>query len=167
MLPNRDTFTPPRDSVADAAIAMLAETWPVCFSVYERRRRPLRLGIHRDILTALDGAVTSQELSRALRYYTGNTWYLRALVAGAARVGLAGNPAGTVSAEEAAAAALRLAGRKKKRRQVSSTPASMSAPPPTPTSMPAPPPAPRIGLADLRRASQLRKAREAAAMGSA
>ena len=45
---------------------------------------------------------------------------------GAARIGLDGNPAGTVNAEEAAVAAARLAGRKGKRRQV--LPASIPAP---------------------------------------
>jgi ProQ/FINO family len=62
--------TPSRDLAVDAAIALLAETWPACFSVYERRRRPLKPGIHRDILAALDGATTSQELRRALGLYT-------------------------------------------------------------------------------------------------
>jgi ProP effector len=106
-----------RDLAADAAIALLAETWPSCFSVYERRRRPLQLGIHHHILAALDGAVILRELRRALGYYTGNTWYLRATVAGAARIGLDGNAAGAVTAEEAAAAAARLASRKRKSRQ--------------------------------------------------
>jgi sRNA-binding protein len=62
---------------------LLAETWPACFFVYERRRRPLALGIHHHILAVLDGALTPQELRRALRYHVGNTWYLRAIVAGA------------------------------------------------------------------------------------
>jgi sRNA-binding protein len=136
---------------------LLAETWPACFSVYERRRRPLALGIHHHILAVLDGALTPQELRRALRYYVGNTWYLRAIVAGAAGIGLDGCSASTVSVEEAAAGAVRPASYKRKRRQAPST-ASIPAPPPTP--LPAPR---RIGLADLRREAQLRKAREAAA----
>jgi sRNA-binding protein len=60
--------------------------------VYERRRRPLKLGIHHDILVALDGAVTLQELRRVPRYYTGSAWYLHAIGAGALSVGLDGNP---------------------------------------------------------------------------
>jgi ProP effector len=127
---------------------LLAETWPACFCVYERRRRPLQLGIHRDILAALGGAVTEEELSRALRYYTGNAWFLRAMVAGAARISLDGNPAGTVTPEEAATATVRLANRKRKR-------------PPSP--IPTAPSPQRISLADLRREAQARKAREAAA----
>jgi sRNA-binding protein len=38
-----------------AVIALLAETFPRCFSVYEGRRRPLKIGIHRDILAVVDG----------------------------------------------------------------------------------------------------------------
>jgi hypothetical protein len=33
-----------------AAIALLAETFPKCFAVFEQRRRPLKVGIHNDIL---------------------------------------------------------------------------------------------------------------------
>ena len=51
MLQNRDTFTnpttrrapAPRDLAVDAVILLLAETWPAALSVYEKRRRPLKL----------------------------------------------------------------------------------------------------------------------------
>ena len=49
-----------------AAIALLAETFPECFSVYEGRPRPLKIGIHLDILAAVNGALTPLELSKAL-----------------------------------------------------------------------------------------------------
>ena len=94
---------------------------------------PLERGIHHGILAALDGAVKPQELRRALGYYTGNQAYLRALVAGAARIGLDGNPTGEpVSAEEAAIAAARLAGRQ------GEAPASLTGTTPAPPS-PLPP----------------------------
>jgi sRNA-binding protein len=51
----------------DAAIAviwMLFEKWPACLAMYERARRPLKIGIHRDILAALDGAMTLQGFGR-------------------------------------------------------------------------------------------------------
>src|SRR5262245_45967863 len=35
-----------RDTAVAAVIALLAERYPKCFSVYEGRRRPLKLGIH-------------------------------------------------------------------------------------------------------------------------
>jgi sRNA-binding protein len=62
------TQTVARDLAANAVLTLLAETWPTCFVVYEKRRRPLQLGIHHGILAALDGAMTAQELRRALRY---------------------------------------------------------------------------------------------------
>jgi hypothetical protein len=90
------TYMQQRNSAADAAIALFPERWPACFQVYERRRRPLAIGIHRLILDKFDGALTPEELSSALRRYV--------MVAGAARIDLNGDPAGTVSVEESAAA---------------------------------------------------------------
>jgi ProQ/FINO family len=155
-MPETDLNPPPIK--AGDGIALLAERWPACFHVFERRRRPLKLGIHLEILAALDGAMTPAELTSALRRYTGNHCYLRRMSTGAARIGLDGNPTGTVSTEEAAAAAARLASYKRRRWAP-----SVSAPTPIPAP-PSPLPAPkRIGLADLRREAQLRKVREAAA----
>ena len=37
---------------ARAIIELLAERWPAAFSVFERRRRPLKVGVHVDILAA-------------------------------------------------------------------------------------------------------------------
>jgi sRNA-binding protein len=66
-----------RDTTAAAVISLLAETWPKCFSVYQGRRRPLKIGIHNDILAAVDGALTPLELSKALGAYCANGAYLR------------------------------------------------------------------------------------------
>jgi ProP effector len=85
-----------------AVIALLAERWPACFSVYQGDRKPLKVGIHLEIIAALDGAVTPAKLSRALRRYTSNRSYRARLIAGAQRVGLEGEPSGTVTAEQAA-----------------------------------------------------------------
>ena len=64
------------DPTVAAVIALLAETFPRCFTVYEGRRRPLKLGIHRDILAAFAEALTPAELNAALRAYCGNRVYL-------------------------------------------------------------------------------------------
>jgi ProP effector len=96
------------DEIA-AAIALLAERFPKTFFVFERRRKPLKLKIHLDLQTALDGAVTPDELSRALHFYCGNVGYLRAMLCGAWRVDLSGNPPGAVSAAEEAHAREKLA----------------------------------------------------------
>jgi sRNA-binding protein len=48
------------------------------------------IGIHNDILAALDGAVTPADLSRALGICSGNKVYRSRLRIGAVRVGLDG-----------------------------------------------------------------------------
>jgi len=78
----------------NAVIELLAERWPKAFSIYEARRRPLKIGIRDDILAALDGALTPVELGRALRVYTSNRVYRSRLVAGTARFNLEGDPLG-------------------------------------------------------------------------
>jgi ProP effector len=98
-------------TAAKALIALLAERWPDCFAVYQTRRRPLKVGIHRDVLAALGDMVTARELSVALGIYTGNVVYLCHCREHAVRIDLDGNAVGVVTAEEAAHAAARLAGR--------------------------------------------------------
>lgn len=89
-----------------ATIELLAEQFPQCFVMFEKRRRPLKLGIHTDVLAASD--ITPAVLSAALKAYVGNAAYLQACTEGAPRIGLDGNIAGSVSAEEAANAKRRL-----------------------------------------------------------
>src|SRR5262249_48298922 len=60
------------ETTVAAVIALLAETFPKCFSVYQPRRRPLKLKIHLDIQAALDGAITPLELHKALGIYCSN-----------------------------------------------------------------------------------------------
>jgi ProP effector len=132
-----------RDTTVAAVIALLAELYPKCFSVYEGRRRPLKLKIHLDIQAALDGAVTPAELSRALGAYCANSAYLHSSREGAPRIDLDGNPAGVVTAEEAQGAKARLAARK--------------APKPTTTEPSAPR---RLSLADLKAAALARRQSE-------
>jgi sRNA-binding protein len=125
---------------ATAAIALLAETFPKCFSVYEGRRRPLKIGIHNDILGAVDGALTPLELSKAMGAYCANSAYLRSSQEGAQRIDLDGNPAGTVTADEEAHAKARLAARKAFKPTTSE--------PPVPK---------RLSLADLKASALARK----------
>jgi ProP effector len=134
------------------AIALLAETYPRCFAVYQARRRPLKIGIHKDILRELDGALTPDELSAALRYYTGNKHYLLALRPGAQRVDLDGEPAGAVTEDQAQAAAAALARRYESERQK-----QHAEPRPIPAIPMIPPAARRDGLAALRAAGRQRR----------
>jgi ProP effector len=132
-----------------AVIALLAEAFPRTFSVWEMRRRPLKIGIHRDIETALDGAITPAELHKALGTYCSNRAYLEHTLTGTLRLDLDGNPAGVVTAEEEARAKATLAGIKaKKARRAAAKPTAQ------PT-IPQPPK--RLSLADLKAAALARK----------
>jgi ProP effector len=91
-------------TTAYATIELLAATWPNCFAVKYRDRRPLKIGIADDVAAAVEGAITSDELDAAFAVYTRQPGYLRGLKGGAARVDLDGNPAGAVTAEQAATA---------------------------------------------------------------
>jgi sRNA-binding protein len=95
----------------------------------------------------LDGAITPIELGIALRFYVGNAAYLRGLLKGAWRIDLAGNPVGSVTADQEADAKAKIAAREAKaaaRKQSRKT------------AQPAEPK--RDGLAELRDAARRRKA---------
>lgn len=136
-----------------ALISLLEERFPNCFAVFERRRRPLKIGIHQDIIAATGFA--PNELGRALRRYTQADGNLAKLKAGAARIDLDGQPAGLVTAAEAEQATQALAERKAQRaaRKQHAAP-SPSPPPPSP-----PPPAEnaRLSIEGLRAAARQRR----------
>jgi ProP effector len=133
-----------RDQIT-ATIALLAERFPKCFFIFERRRRPLQIGIRHELEVLLDGAVTADELRAALRTYCGNEFYLRHCVAGMPRVDLGGNLAGVVSTEQAdgAAKALCAINRKKAQRKAEKEEAAKPK---------------RLSLSDLKAAALARKA---------
>ena len=80
---------PRRDDTVVAVLALLAENWPKCFSVYESGGGRLKsASITRS--SPPSAAWSSAELSRGLRAYVGNKVYRSRLVAGAVRVGLDG-----------------------------------------------------------------------------
>ena len=79
--------------LASAAMALLAERFPRCFD--ERNRRPLKIGINADVVVPMAGTMTARDVANALRFYTGSVLYQRALTAGAGRLDLDGNLAGT------------------------------------------------------------------------
>ena len=92
---------------SQAIIAALEELWPHCFSVLERKRRPLKLHMHLDLIEACAsaiaaGAVTEIDLRNALGSYTRNPAYLRQCKRGAARIDLNGKVCGSVTLSEAA-----------------------------------------------------------------
>jgi ProP effector len=134
---------------AAAVITLLAERYPKCFSVYEGRRRPLKLKIHLDIQAGLDGAITPAELHKALGIYCSNQAYLSNTRTGAWRLDLDGKPAGTVTADEETHAKATLAGIKAKKARTATAKAAAQ------PAIPQPPG--RLSLADLKAAALARK----------
>jgi ProP effector len=98
-------------------IDLLADLFPQCFFVYERRRLPLKVGIFQDLLNTGCFAGLEDDLKIALRRYTGNQQYQRKLKAGATRIDLNGEAAGTVSEDQAQGATKLIAWRARKAAQ--------------------------------------------------
>jgi len=89
--------------VALQTIAALAELYPACFVANRwEPHRPLARGIHRELVER--GILRPEECRLVLGLYVARPMYQRALAVGGARVNLAGNPAGEVTAEEMALA---------------------------------------------------------------
>src|SRR6516162_5461925 len=91
-----------------ATIARLAQLFPACFYVARRQRRPLKIGIRRD-LAALDLGIGRRELDSALAWYVNGIGYLQSLRVRADRIGLDGAPVGVVSGADEAHAREKLA----------------------------------------------------------
>lgn len=136
-------------------VGLLCERFPNAFFAFQKRRKPLKIGIDRDIADRLGDAIDRKTLALALRLYTHNFFYRMAQKAGHARIDLDGNPCGEVSEADAASAAKDVANRKA---AAAKQPQSLRKPAETePEIKPAPTP-PRDGLASLKAAAQRRKA---------
>jgi ProP effector len=86
-------------STAQTLIASLAELFPAAFTCHQfEPHKPLKLGIHEDLVAT--GVVTEAEVNQALRWYCTRLMYHRAVAAGGIRVGLDGEPAGEITADE-------------------------------------------------------------------
>jgi sRNA-binding protein len=148
--------------LADATLEMLCARFPNCFVMFERQRRPLKVGIRGDIVLAIgEDAIDLKLLGPALKLYTHNYFYRLAQARpGATRIDLDGNAAGAVSEVDATSAARDVAAWKAKaalRRQL-----AMRKPRPEPVIEPVieplpPQPPRRLGLADLRAAAARRR----------
>lgn len=140
-----------REQAIDTLLT-LRQRFPLAFSrLSDRKRRPLKVGIHKDIAATLP-ELGADEVARALRFYVGDVTYHRACVEGVERVDLGGEPAGIVTAEQAANSARSIRGIEAKIAQWRRDRA-----PPVPA-QPAPtPPPPRLTLAGLREAAAKRK----------
>src|SRR5262245_30911805 len=83
---------------------LIAEKFPAAFS--QAPPRPLKIGLAADLLAH---GIDRQAVREGLRWYCGSHRYLVALQEGTVRIGLDGEPAGVVTADEAAHAQQRLA----------------------------------------------------------
>jgi sRNA-binding protein len=101
---------------AQATIKLLSEKFPHAFFQFERRRRPLALGIHKEVAAAMP-TLTAEQIHAAMRSYVGNEFYCRACREGAVRINLLGHEAGAVTAAEADNSAARIAGIKEWRKK--------------------------------------------------
>jgi ProP effector len=110
-------------------IAMLCAKFPHAFFMYEQRRRPFALGIHKEIALKMP-TLSEEQIKAAMRSYVANEFYCRACRAGAARVNLMGHEVGVVTAAEADHAAARIAGVKewKKKKAAAKKAAAKEAP---------------------------------------
>lgn len=89
-----NTPSQPRPPRRNALLDQFVERYPVF-----KEGKPLAIGIHKALLEEqpdLDKAA----LRTAMKVHTQSTKYLKGIVEGAQRFDLAGNPAGTVTAEQ-------------------------------------------------------------------
>jgi ProP effector len=131
-------------SNSNPLIALFAARWPKCFFVYENRRRPLACGIHKDVIATFDGIATEDAIRKAIRYYVGNEKYLKAMTAGAPRIGLDGEPVGFVTEDQAHGTASILKHRHERKKAKAKPPPAK--PPPTKRSHAANADKPRLSL---------------------
>jgi ProP effector len=87
------------------AMLLLVEKFPAAFSE-AGERQPLKVGIANDLLAR---GISRQIVARGLHSYCNAYRYLVAMQDGAVRIGLDGEPAGVVTADEAVYAQQRLA----------------------------------------------------------
>lgn len=90
---------------AQYGVELLKAHFPNCFKEI-KDMQPLKVGIKQDLVKLLgtrDDIVIGDKacMVTSLAYYVNSLGYLKNMVAGAMRIDLDGNPAGTVTAEEA------------------------------------------------------------------
>jgi len=162
-----------RNETIGATIVELVRQFPETFASDPAQVRPLKLGILRDIYA--QSVLSHRRISAALRSYCHSVQYLHASVEGAARLDLAGDPVGAVTAKEAESAQRRLVAKWKVSTKAASTTVGTSATvasprAPSPSGAGAERPARanlavvapkpghhRLGLADLKKAAMARK----------
>lgn len=90
--------------IAEETREILASTFPNAFSHRGEVKKPLKVGIYKDIRQALPH-LRALQVGLALADYTRGAGYMVLMVEGAARVDLSGAPCGAVTKEHAEQAA--------------------------------------------------------------
>ncbi len=96
-----------------AALQLICETYPQVFN--RNNVRPLKIGMQEDLIA--DEKLAKNKIKRALASYVRSPHYFRSLQAGADRIDLNGNAAGTVTESEAEYAKQQLKEINKRRQQ--------------------------------------------------
>jgi ProP effector len=145
--------------MSDDLTEKLAAIWPKAFFINQDARRPLKLGIHRDMVGQAHG-LSGTDLRRAVSQYCGSPGYLAACTEGAVRIDLAGMPAGMVTAEAVAAAVKMALSQKTRQREAKAERAVAAAvAPEQQTEKASTKAAPkRLSLSELRTAARQRQA---------
>jgi hypothetical protein len=80
------------------APALVAARWLRTLPAFDRPRRPLAIGIHRDLIAVAPEGISARSLRKALADWTRHHAYQSALAEpGSARIGLDGNPVAPVT----------------------------------------------------------------------
>jgi ProP effector len=160
---------------SNSNIAALAALFPAVFCAEPwEAHRPLKIGIGNDLVAR--GVLGQREVNAALKRYVDRSMYQKCLAAGGARVDLEGNVAGEVSSEHRCRAerlVARIEARQLPEAENKAAVMQAAAPPsngkvvamPPPATTPPPTSGGRLGLADLKRAAQERRARQGAGRG--
>lgn len=82
----------------------LIARYPQTFFEDPKERKPLKIGVHKDILADETNQLAAYQLTSALRWYTGALGYQLSIKQDVDRVDLAGEAAGQVSEADATAA---------------------------------------------------------------
>jgi ProP effector len=87
--------------------ATLAERFPACFKPQGQPRLPLKIDIHKDIINVAPD-LSEADIRQGIRGYVSAPVYHQAVIEGAVRVDLNGDPAGVVTADHARWAKIKL-----------------------------------------------------------
>ncbi len=117
-------LTPEQVSQAKSLLAVLQKKFPKTFMA--QPVKPLKLNIHKELHRALEQQYSHRVINHALKLYTEDPLYFKALVLGTQRIDLAGQSCGEVTEEHIKIAQKMMIRRKHREEQVIATEESTS-----------------------------------------